>query len=244
MIATVTPNNPMEPVAGGLVTFTPPQTGASAILAGNPATIAADGTVTVDAAANDDVGLYTIPAGAIGITNTADFNLTNQATPTIVTTPNVSAVTLGTSAVTLTDTATLANGYFETGTITFTPLPGQHPAGYRDGVREWRRKLYDSTGYTLPTTGTVTGTYQWDATYSGDDFNHPASESNATTERTAVSPSTPVIVTTSSAACRALGTSSVTLADTATLSGGYYEGGSITFTLYLGTTLVDTESWR
>ncbi len=27
------------------------------------------------------------------------------------------------------------------------------------------------TGYTLPTTGTVTGTYQWNATYSGDTNN-------------------------------------------------------------------------
>ena len=29
------------------------------------------------------------------------------------------------------------------------------------------------TGFTLPTTGTVTGTYQWDASYSGDGSNNP-----------------------------------------------------------------------
>ena len=34
----------------------------------------------------------------------------------------------------------------------------------------------------------------------------------------------------------------MTLKDTAVLSGGYYETGSITFTLYLGSTLVDTET--
>ena len=39
-----------------------------------------------------------------------------------------------------------------------------------------------------------------------------------------------------------LGTSSVTLNDTAVLSGGYHETGTITFTLYLGSTLVDTET--
>ena len=40
----------------------------------------------------------------------------------------------------------------------------------------------------------------------------------------------------------ALGTTSVTLKDTAVLSGGYYETGTITFTLYLGSTMVDTET--
>ena len=35
------------------------------------------------------------------------------------------------------------------------------------------------TGYTLPTTGTVTGTYQWDASYSGDGNNKPVSSDTA-----------------------------------------------------------------
>ena len=35
------------------------------------------------------------------------------------------------------------------------------------------------TGFTLPTTGTVTGTYQWDASYSGDTNNNTASDNNA-----------------------------------------------------------------
>ena len=34
----------------------------------------------------------------------------------------------------------------------------------------------------------------------------------------------------------------MTLKDTAVLSGGYYETGTITFTLYQGSTLVDTET--
>ena len=42
LVATVTANNPSEPVAGGLVTFTPPASGASATLNGSPATIGAD----------------------------------------------------------------------------------------------------------------------------------------------------------------------------------------------------------
>ena len=37
------------------------------------------------------------------------------------------------------------------------------------------------TGFTLPTTGTVTGTYQWDATYSGDGNNNTASDTSSVT---------------------------------------------------------------
>jgi uncharacterized repeat protein (TIGR01451 family) len=242
LVATVTANNPMEPVAGGLVTFRPPATGASAVLAGNPATIATDGTVAVVAAANGDVGRYTIPAGANGITNTAVFTLTNQAVPTITTTPNVSAVTLGTSPVILKDTAVLAQGYFETGTITFTLYLGNTLLDTETVAVNGDGAYTTSTGYTLPTSGTVTGTYQWNATYTGDPFNLPATENNATAERTVVSPANPSIVTTSSAPAVALGISPVTLTDTATLSGGYCQGGTITFTLYFGSTLVDTET--
>ena len=54
LVATVTANNPIEPVAGGQVTFTPPQSGASATLSGSPATISATGTASVTAAANGD----------------------------------------------------------------------------------------------------------------------------------------------------------------------------------------------
>ena len=57
-----------------------------------------------------------------------------------------------------------------------------------------------------------------------------------------MSPASPAITTTPSATTVTLGTSSVTLNDTAVLSGGYYETGTITFTLYLGSTLVDTET--
>ena len=39
------------------------------------------------------------------------------------------------------------------------------------------------TGYTLPTTGTVTGTYQWVATYSGDANNNAVSEHQGATSR-------------------------------------------------------------
>ena len=42
------------------------------------------------------------------------------------------------------------------------------------------------TGFTLPTSGTVTGTYQWNATYSGDDNNNSVSENNDESEQVTV----------------------------------------------------------
>jgi hypothetical protein len=97
-------------------------------------------------------------------------------------------------------------------------------------------------GYTLPTKGTVTGTYQWDAKYSGDSNNKPASDTNNCNEQVSVSPAGPTISTTPSSTSVALGTNPVTIKDTATLSGGYYGTGTITFTLYLGSTKLDTET--
>ena len=81
LVATVTANNPIEPVAGGLVTFTPPPSGASATLTGSPATISATGTATVTAAANGVGGIYSVSAGARGIPTPAIFGLTNKWVP-------------------------------------------------------------------------------------------------------------------------------------------------------------------
>src|SRR5262249_40328714 len=205
--------------------------GHSAVWPGTPAPTATDGTVAVAAAANGNVGRYNISAGAIGITNTAVFTLTNQAIPTITTTPNVSAVTLGPSSVTLTDTATLAHGYFETGTITFTLYLGRTLLDNERVAVNADGNYATPAGYTLPSTGSVTGTYQWNASYTGDTYNIPTSENNNANERTVVSPANPSIVTTSSAAAVTLGTSPVTLNDTALPCGAYHEGGPITFTL-------------
>ena len=168
--------------------------------------------------------------------------MVSPASPTITTTPSVTAVTLGTSSVTLKDTAVLSGGYYETGSITFTLYLGSTLVDTETVSVSGNGSYTTPTGYTLPTTGTVTGTYQWDASYSGDTNNNSASENNAAAEQVVVSPASPTITTTPSVTAVTLGTSSVTLKDTAVLSGGYYETGSITFTLYLGSTLVDTET--
>jgi hypothetical protein len=71
----VTANNPLEPVDGGVVAFTAPNSGASAILSATFATIAG-GQASVSATANASTGRYTVTASASGGAG-AKFNLTN-----------------------------------------------------------------------------------------------------------------------------------------------------------------------
>ena len=105
---------------------------------------------------------------------------TGQASPTISTLASPMNVTLSTSSVTLNDSATLSGGLNPTGTITFTLYDPSNVAVYTDVVTVNGNDSYDTSmgnnpgGYTLPTSGTVTGTYQWLASYSGDANNYSA----------------------------------------------------------------------
>ena len=76
---TVTANNPVEPVDGGVITFTAASTSrASATLSAASATIAA-GQAAVTATANDTAGSYSVTATAAGAAS-ARFSLTNSKT--------------------------------------------------------------------------------------------------------------------------------------------------------------------
>ena len=169
----------------------------------------------------------------------------SSASPTITTSPNPTNVTLATSSVTLTDTATLAGGYHPTGTLTFTLVaPGGGTLDTETVAVNGNGTYTTPTGFTLPATGTVTGTYQWNASYSGDAGNHAASDNNDPTEQVTVSRASPTITTTPIPTSVDLGVGSVTLTDTAALAGGYHPTGTITFTLFFngGSTPVDTET--
>jgi hypothetical protein len=161
-----------------------------------------------------------------------------SATPTLTTTPIPTAVTLPTGppgTVTLKDAATLSGGTNPTGTITFflffnggsTPVHTETVTVSGDGT------YTTPTGYTLPSDGsTVTGTYEWDASYSGDSNNDSFADFDDAAEQVTVSAASPTLVTAASPTGTVqLGNTAPTLTDSATLSGGYYPGGSITFTL-------------
>ena len=62
----VTAKNPLEPVAGGTVTFTAPSSGASAAFSSGTATIGAGGVAAVVAADNSIAGSYSVTASAAG----------------------------------------------------------------------------------------------------------------------------------------------------------------------------------
>ena len=109
LAVTVTAIDPIEPVAGGLVSFTanPAQNGASASLSAATAIIGSSGVAEVTATANSIVGSYTVTASAIGAATPATFNLRNLLSLTFSGIVSQS-VSVGTASTTF--SGTLANG--------------------------------------------------------------------------------------------------------------------------------------
>src|SRR5438067_4157181 len=146
--------------------------------------------------------------------------------PTLSTTPDQTSVTLG-PPVTLKDAAFLQGGFNPTGSITFT-LVG--PDGTT--VVDTEMVLVNGNGlYSTPTGFTPSGpygagTYQWNATYSGDANNNAASDIDDPTEQVTVNPDSPTLSTIPDRTSVTLGPP-VTLHDAAFLQGGFNPTGSI-----------------
>jgi hypothetical protein len=169
-----------------------------------------------------------------------------SASPTLVTTPSPTAVTLGATAPTLKDSAVLSGGSSPTGTITFTLFVngGSTPVDTETVTVDGNGTYTTPAGFTLPATGAVTGTYQWDAAYSGDANNNAASDTGNPNEQVVVAKAGPTLTTTPSPAAVTLGAMAPTLKDVAVLAAGSSPTGTITFTLFVngGSTPVDTET--
>src|SRR5256884_182852 len=110
--------------------------------------------------------------------------------PTLSTTPDQTSVTLG-PPVTLKDTADLEGGSNPTGIITFTLVgPDGTTVVDTEMVLVNGNGLYSTpTGFTpgvTPSGPDLTGTYQWNATYSGDDNNNAASDIDDPNEQVTV----------------------------------------------------------
>src|SRR5256714_1765503 len=166
--------------------------------------------------------------------------------PTLSTTPDQTSVTLG-PPVTLKDTADLEGGFNPTGSITFTLVGPEDRKSVVTGksVDLGGRRIIKKNGFTpgvTPSGPDLTGTYQWNATYSGDANNNAASDIDDPTEQVTVNPDSPTLSTIPDRTSVTLGPP-VTLHDAAFLQGGFNPRGSITFTLVGpdGTTVVDTE---
>ncbi|MGH7170588.1 MAG: choice-of-anchor Q domain-containing protein [Gemmataceae bacterium] len=81
LTVTVTATNPLEPVNGGVVTFSAPSTGASATLSASTVVIS-NGSASVMTTANGSAGSYTVTASVAGASTLASFSLTNAVGPT------------------------------------------------------------------------------------------------------------------------------------------------------------------
>jgi hypothetical protein len=150
----------------------------------------------------------------------------SKATPTISTGASP-ATTLGHS---ISDNATVSAGFNPTGTVTFMlygpndPMCGNAPIFTSTGTISNLRVA--SSGSFTPTSP---GTYNWVATYNGDNNNNSVSGNcGDESESVAVSKATPVVTTTASADTT-LGNS---VSDTATVSGGFHPAGTVTFRLF------------
>jgi len=156
LVATVTANNPIEPVAGGLVTFTAPASGASATLSGNPAVLSASGTASVTAASNFIGGSYTVSATAAGAPGAASFSLTNYAVASIAISPGNPSLAVGVSGQ-FTATGTFTDGSTQnitnavawaSGTLAVATIGG---TGVASGVAVGSSKITATlTGVTSP----------------------------------------------------------------------------------------------
>ncbi len=200
------------------------------------------------------VGTYTWSAHYSGDTknNPATDNGVHEQDPVIKASPTLSAVASCKGPFTLCccsggggshgntvgsavpeDTAVLANGYKETGTITFT-LTG--PSGT---VLDTETDTVNGNGTystTYAATATV-GNYIWTAVYGGDVNNNSATQKNTGAQKLAFVKASPTLSTTASFKSGTTGTGGTAVVGTAVpessavLAGGYDETGTITFTL-------------
>jgi hypothetical protein len=169
----------------------------------------------------------------------------NKANPSLVTTANPNGDVTLSSGLTLKDCAALSGGYNPTGSITFTLTFGGSTVDTETVTVSGNGTYCTPTGYTLPSSGTVTGAYTWTASYTGDGNNNTAADPGTSAqEKVNVKPPTLSLVTTASpnGTVTLDNTGSPTLKDCAALSGGVSPTGSITFTLTFGGSTVDTET--
>ncbi len=109
-----------EPVAGGKVTFTAPASGASAIVVGSPATIAADGQASATATAGANAGSYTVTTGGAGIVSPANFTLSNTEAASLEVTTATDVIDPLDGVTSLREAITYANSHSGHDTIEFS----------------------------------------------------------------------------------------------------------------------------
>ncbi len=147
-----------EPVAGGRVTFAAPASGASAGLAGSPATVGADGRASVTATANGVIGQnYSVTAGAAGA-GAVGFTLSNSEAPSLAVTTLADVSDAYDGRTSLREAVAYANTLAGPSTVTFAPgLSGaidlSTSEGGQGGLALTKNVTIDGTGATITIEG-------------------------------------------------------------------------------------------
>ena len=161
-----------------------------------------------------------------------------SASPTLVSTASFVASNVVGTAIPQ-DSAVLSGGDQESGPITLSLTAPDTSIVYTETVIPNGDGAYSTSNVNV---ATQVGTYTWAAVFAGDELNNTASDQGDAAEQLTTVKASPTLVTTASfAAGNVVG--SAVLSDSAMLSGGFQENGTLTFTLTApDNTIVDTET--
>ncbi|HEX4144968.1 MAG TPA: SdrD B-like domain-containing protein, partial [Pirellulales bacterium] len=215
----------------GSITFTLTAPNSTTTTVGTVA-VSGNGSYSAPTVTATQVGTYVWHASysGDGLNNAAIDNGVNESLTTVKASPTIATSASETNggkcgSSTISDSATISGGYGETGSITFTVTAPNNTTTTVGTV-----SVSGNGTYTSPTVNvTQVGTYVFHATYSGDSLNSSAVD-NGVNESVSTGKAGPTITTSASETAGGMCGSS-TISDSATLSGGYNETGTITFTV-------------
>jgi hypothetical protein len=218
--------------AGGTVTynfFTGSACGGTATPVGSPVVVTVGAVPNSASQTFNSAGslswnaVYSGDVNNNGITSFCESLTVNKANPTITTTLSANPVT---AAASVTDSATISNSFQAGGTVTYSFFTGSTCAGTGTAVGS----PVTVTNGLVPNSASqafdAAGSYSWNAVYSGDVNNNPAT---SPCEPLAVNMASPTITTTLSSTQIIVGGS---VTDSATLNGGFQAGGTVTYNLF------------
>src|SRR5262249_40715365 len=196
-------------------------------------TITSTYTVLVVGAGTQNISGYIMDHSGGSFHYNSDFMTTviaivSKFQTSLLTNASPASATLGSLPATLSDSAVLSGGFFETGTITFT-LTGPGGFHYTQTDTVSGNGTY-TAGTTLPTSGTVAGKIGRASRREGRENTLRADEQGRTEEQRVVRAAQLSLVTSGSGGL-AWGCSAPVLSSEVVLSGGFFETGTITFTL-------------
>ena len=209
--------------------------------------IAGDGTYNAPSVVATQVGIYTWHAsyGGDGLNNGAIDNGSNEsvttiaASPTLVTSATVSAGNVVGSAIPQ-DSAVLTGGYQESGSLTFTLTAPNSSVVDTQTITPSGDGTYTTSNTNI---ATQAGTYTWTVSYAGDGLNNGTHDQGGAAEQVTTVKASPTLVSTASFKTSSNVVGTAIPEDSAVLSGGYQESGSLTFILTApNNSVVDTQT--